>query len=126
MESTVSLLNAQAQYFSLFHCIVFYSIHCSQPSGEHKYEQEEPLDMGMFHPPRQPNWRKRSSKTAVETSPSSSIDTPTKAPPESPPMKPRNITNLEREEEEESWYKQQSCCFPDVFDLLRVLPRRYK
>jgi hypothetical protein len=117
-------------YFSLFHCTHCIRTHCSQPSGEYKtdarYKQEEPFDMGMFHPPRQPNWKKRFSKTAVEASPSSSIDdTPTKAPPETPPMTPRNITNLEKEEEEESWYKQ-SCCFPDAFDLLRELPKRYK
>jgi hypothetical protein len=112
----------------LIHCTYSF-IDCSQPSGEYKndgrYKQDEALDMGMFHPPNQPNWKKRFSKSAVEASPSSSIDTPTKAPPETPPMTPRNITNLETEEEEESWYKQ-SCCFPDAFDLLRELPKRYR
>lgn len=69
--------------------------------------------------------KKKRPVKATEESPSSSVDTPTRDPLETPPMSRRNRESLEKEEAEETW-SRPGCCFAETFDLLREMPKRYK
>eukprot|EP00980_Cylindrotheca_fusiformis_P006254 scaffold1338_cov121-Cylindrotheca_fusiformis.AAC.4 len=98
-----------------------------QPSSEFLYkdsvQHEERMDSSMvFESSRQS--QRRGSITA-DSSPSSSVDTPTKPPPESPPMTRRGGKKKIKKESQEGWFRT-GCCFAEAFDLIREMPDRYK